>query len=63
MRTAWDLHRAFPEAEFVLNQTSGHSAAEPATTSVLVGFANKWPVEPPPSRSSNRESDKSARER
>jgi len=42
MTTAWDLHRAFPEAEFVVNQTSGHSAAEVDTTKALVGFANSW---------------------
>ena len=42
MRTAWDLHRAFPEAEFVLNDTCGHSAGEAETTKVLVGFADRW---------------------
>jgi proline iminopeptidase len=42
MRTAWDLHRAFPEAEFNLMDTCGHSAGEPATTKVLVGFADRW---------------------
>lgn len=26
MRTAWDLHRAFPEAEFTIVQDAGHSA-------------------------------------
>jgi hypothetical protein len=29
--TAWDLHRAWPEAEFVVVPDAGHSATEPGS--------------------------------
>ena len=29
MRSAWDLHRAWPEAEFRLVADAGHAASEP----------------------------------
>ena len=32
MRTAWDLHRAWPEAGFRLVADAGHSALEPGIT-------------------------------
>ena len=35
-RTAWDLHRAWPEARFVLNTRAGHSMFDPENTSALV---------------------------
>lgn len=36
MRSAWDLHRAWPEAELVIVPDSGHSALEPGISSELV---------------------------
>jgi proline iminopeptidase len=36
MRSAWDLHRAWPEAEFRIVGDAGHSAFEPATAYELV---------------------------
>ena len=35
MMTAWDLHRAWPEAEFVVVDDAGHSAAEPGIAAAL----------------------------
>ena len=34
--TAWELHRAWPEARFVMVQEAGHSATEPGISSALV---------------------------
>jgi proline iminopeptidase len=42
MRTAWDLHRAWPEAEFVLNQRAGHSMFDPENTSALVDAVDRF---------------------
>jgi proline iminopeptidase len=43
--TAWELHRAWPEAKFVLVQEAGHSLMEPGIVSALVAatdaFANR----------------------
>ena len=36
-RTAWDLHRAWPEAEFRLVPDAGHTALEPGNVHELVG--------------------------
>ena len=36
MRSAWDLHRAWPEAELVIVPDSGHSALEKGISSELV---------------------------
>jgi proline iminopeptidase len=42
-RSAWDLHRAWPEAKFVLVHDAGHSMTEPGIRSALIeatdGFA------------------------
>src|SRR5690606_5204294 len=35
MMTAWDLHRAWPEAEFVVVDDAGHSASEPGIARAL----------------------------
>lgn len=35
MMTAWDLHRAWPEAEFVVIDDAGHSASEPGIQQAL----------------------------
>ncbi len=36
IRSAWDLHRAFPEAKLVISPTSGHSAFEVENRSALI---------------------------
>lgn len=35
-RSAWDLHKAWPEAKFTFVPDSGHAAAEPGTRSALI---------------------------
>lgn len=42
MSHAWDLHRAFPEAELVVVPNAGHSAAEPGILSALVEATHKF---------------------
>ncbi len=34
--SAWDLHKAFPEAQFIVVPDAGHSVSEPGITSALV---------------------------
>jgi proline iminopeptidase len=41
-KTAWELHKRFPEAKFVVNGTSGHSAGEQDNTNSLVDAADLW---------------------
>jgi proline iminopeptidase len=36
MQSAWDLHRAWPEAEFVLVEGAGHSQSEPLIRDALI---------------------------
>ena len=36
MRSAWDLHRAWPEARLVVVPDAGHSMTEPGIRSVLI---------------------------
>jgi proline iminopeptidase len=36
VRSAWDLHRAWPEAELRIVPDAGHSAFEPGNTRELV---------------------------
>lgn len=40
--TAWDLHRAWPEARFVMVQEAGHSATEPGISSALVEATDEF---------------------
>ncbi|MGF1570605.1 MAG: prolyl aminopeptidase [Nodosilinea sp.] len=40
--TAWELHRAWPEARFVLVQNAGHSAMEPGITSALIEATDEF---------------------
>lgn len=40
--SAWDLHRAWPEADFRLVPDAGHSALEPGITSELVGATDRF---------------------
>lgn len=42
MTSAWDLHRAFPEAEFVVVSDAGHSVSEPGITSALVETMDRF---------------------
>jgi len=40
--TAWDLHRAWPEAEFVMVDDAGHSAGEPGIAAALVAATDRF---------------------
>ncbi|HEV7778251.1 MAG TPA: prolyl aminopeptidase [Luteibacter sp.] len=42
VRSAWDLHRAFPEADLRIVQDAGHSAFEPGITSELVQATDRF---------------------
>lgn len=42
MMTAWDLHRAWPEAEFVVVDDAGHSAAEPGIQRALRAATDRF---------------------
>ena len=42
MRTAWDLHKAWPEAEFHCIPDAGHSAMEPGILDKLVGATDAF---------------------
>jgi proline iminopeptidase len=42
MRSAWDLHRAWPEAELHVVQDAGHSAFEPGITHELVEATDRF---------------------
>jgi proline iminopeptidase len=42
MTSAWDLHKAFPEAELVIVPDAGHSAFEKGNTSALVEATDKF---------------------
>ena len=40
--TAWELHRAWPEADFRMVQDAGHSAAEPGIAAQLVDATDRF---------------------
>nr|WP_199047269.1 prolyl aminopeptidase [Dyella sp. ASV24] len=42
MRSAWDLHRAWPEADLHIVQDAGHSAFEPGNISELVKATDRF---------------------
>ncbi|MGH9944548.1 MAG: prolyl aminopeptidase [Pyrinomonadaceae bacterium] len=42
MTSAWELHRAWPEADFQVIADAGHSALEPGTRSALVEAADRF---------------------
>jgi proline iminopeptidase len=42
MRSAWDLHRAWPEAELIVSPDAGHSQWEPATSRALVAATDRF---------------------
>ncbi|MGK5550088.1 prolyl aminopeptidase [Actinomadura kijaniata] len=39
---AWELHRAWPEAEFHIVEGAGHGGSEPGTLSLLVGATDRF---------------------
>lgn len=42
MISAWDLHRAWPEAEFIIAPDAGHSMTEPSIRSALIAAGDRW---------------------
>ena len=42
IESAWALHRAWPEADFVISPDAGHSAWEPPNTRALVAATDKF---------------------
>ena len=42
MISAWELHRAWPEAEFIIVPDAGHSMSEPGIGSVLIEATDKF---------------------
>ena len=42
MTSAWDLHRAWPEAELHITPDAGHSIMEPGNLSALVEATDKF---------------------
>jgi proline iminopeptidase len=42
MRSAWDLHRAWPEADLRIVQDAGHSAFEPGNISELIKATDRF---------------------
>ncbi|MEL6453676.1 MAG: prolyl aminopeptidase [Cyanobacteria bacterium J06623_5] len=42
MASAWELHRAWPEAELIVIDNAGHSATEPGITSALVDATERF---------------------
>jgi proline iminopeptidase len=45
--TAWELHRAWPEADFILVPDAGHSATEPGIINALVEASDRFAAEHP----------------
>lgn len=41
-RTAWDLHRAWPEAAFIMVPDAGHAASEPGIADALVRATDRF---------------------
>ena len=42
LASAWDLHRAWPEAEFVLVEGAGHAYSEPGILAALLAATNRF---------------------
>lgn len=42
MESAWALHRAWPEADFVITPDAGHSASEPPNSRALVAATDRF---------------------
>ena len=43
-RTAWEIHKAWPEAEFYLVDHAGHTASEPGITHELICATDRFAV-------------------
>lgn len=44
MRTAWDLHRAWPEADFHLVDDAGHAVSEPGIQTALLDATDRFAI-------------------
>jgi proline iminopeptidase len=53
MQSAWDLHRAWPEAEFRLVEGAGHSQTEPGIRHELIEATDRFRDRPAKHRSNN----------
>lgn len=42
MKTAWDLHKTWPEAEFIVVDDAGHSATEPGIVDALIKASDRF---------------------
>ena len=42
MVTAWDLHKAWPEAEFVVVPDAGHTATEPGIADAVISATDRF---------------------
>jgi proline iminopeptidase len=42
MMSAWELHRAWPEADFEIVPDAGHSAYEPGIVHALISATDRW---------------------
>ena len=42
LRSAWDLHRAWPEAELIVNWRAGHSMHDPENSAALVDACDRF---------------------
>ncbi len=42
MDTAWTLHKAWPEADFIITPDSGHSAFEAPNSRALVAATDRF---------------------
>lgn len=42
MKTAWELHTAWPEAEFIVVPDAGHSVSEPGITHALIEASDRF---------------------
>jgi proline iminopeptidase len=42
MMSAWDLHKAWPEADFRVVPDAGHSAFEPGIAHELIGATDRF---------------------
>ncbi|HVF86614.1 MAG TPA: prolyl aminopeptidase [Pyrinomonadaceae bacterium] len=42
MMSAWELHRAWPEADLIITPDAGHSATEPGNIAALVGATDRF---------------------
>jgi len=42
MKSAWELHRAWPEAKFIIVPDAGHAASEPGILDALIEGADSF---------------------